>query len=120
MRAIPRELAREERAAIHKLVTKLCANYSREYSCLPLETDCYMLGLWWTGAYCRYFESAVLPLDPSLEAALTGGAVDMRSCAVCGAAFVPKGIQRYCSAICAKKAQRRQQREFMRKKRGGC
>jgi len=113
-----RELTRDERAAIQKLVTKMCANYQRGYGCLPLECECYMLGKWWTGAYCRYFQSAVLPLDPALEAALTGGAVDMCSCAVCGKAFPSKNRQIYCSAACAKKAQRRQQRDHMRKKRG--
>ena len=30
-----------------------------------------MLGKCWTGAYCRYFRSAVLPLDPVLERSLT-------------------------------------------------
>ena len=67
-----RELTREEKAAIRRLVLQ-CANYDREYSCLPLDCDCYMLGKCWTGAYCRYFREAVLPTDPVLEAALTGG-----------------------------------------------
>lgn len=30
-----RELTREEKAVIRKLVTGLCANYDREYGCLP-------------------------------------------------------------------------------------
>ena len=38
-----RELTREERAAIRKLVTRLCANYDREYGCLPLGGPCYKL-----------------------------------------------------------------------------
>ena len=83
-----RELTREEKAAIRSLVVKWCANYDRECGCLPLDCECYMLGKCWTGAYCRYFRESVLPLDPALEAA------------------------------CAKKAHRRQQREYMRKKRG--
>jgi hypothetical protein len=112
-----RELTREERAAIHKLVTKYCANYQREYGCLPLDGECYMLLKWWTGAYCRYFKAAVLPLDPALETALTGGDVGMRSCAFCGQLFPANGRQIYCSAACAKKAHRRQQRKPMRKKR---
>ena len=113
-----RELTREERLAIHKLVIKSCANYSRDYGCLPLECECYMLGKWWTGAYCRYFESAVLPLDPALEAALTGGGANLRQCAACGAAYRASGKRRYCSTLCAGIAQRRQQRAHMRKKRG--
>ena len=90
-----RELTREEKAAIRKLVGKWCANYDREYGCLPLDCECYMFGKCWTGSYCRYFREAVLPLDPALEAALTaeGPMPDF------------------------KKAHRRQQREYMRKKR---
>ena len=65
-----RELTREEKRAIRALVTKWCANYDREYGCLPLDCECYMLGKCWTGAYCRYFREAVLPLDPALEVSL--------------------------------------------------
>ena len=54
--APPREMTREERAAIKKLVVSLCANYDRDYGCLPLDYGrCYMLDKWWTGAYCKYF-----------------------------------------------------------------
>ena len=67
-----RELTREEKAAIRALVVKWCANYDREYGCLPLNCECYMLGKCWTSSYCRYFREAVLPLDPALEAALSG------------------------------------------------
>ena len=65
-----RELTREEKGKIRALVTKWCANYDREYGCLPLDCECYMLGKCWTGTYCRYFRDAVLPLDSVLEAAL--------------------------------------------------
>ena len=118
MSAVSRELSRDERTAIHTLVKKSCANYSRDYGCLPLETECYMLGKWWTGAYCRYFESSVLPLDPALEAALMGGAVDMRHCAYCGQPFRESGKRRYCSSACADNALRKQKREYIRKRRG--
>ena len=64
---------RSERATIRKLVTELCANYdSQDKICLPLDSPCYMLNKWWTGAYCRYFEKAVLPVDAALESAITG------------------------------------------------
>ena len=52
---LARELTREEKLAISALVTKWCANYDREYGCLPLEYECYMFWKCWTGAYCRYF-----------------------------------------------------------------
>ena len=115
----PRELTRQERAAIRKLVTGLCANYDNEYGCLILECPCYMLGKWWTGAYCKYFQRAVLPTDPMLEAALTGqNKPEHGTCSVCGRPFFPDGKQRYCSAACATTAHRKQQRDYMRQKRG--
>ena len=48
-----RELTREEKKKIRALVVKWCANYDKEYGCLPLECECYMFGKCWTGAYCR-------------------------------------------------------------------
>ena len=105
---------------IRSLVVTWCANYDREYGCLPLDSDCYMLGKCWTGSYCRYFRESVLPLDPALEASLMceGPRPDFKICPVCGGPVPPDRRQAYCSAACAKKAHRRQQREYMRKKRG--
>ena len=115
-----RELTREEKRAIRKLVFSLCANYDREYGCLPLDGPCYMLGKCWTGAYCRYFRHAVLPNDPVLEAALTveGPAPETRPCPVCGRPFLPDGRTRYCSTGCAHSARLKKQRGYMRKYRG--
>jgi len=119
--SIPRELSHEERAAIKKLVVSMCANYDKDYGCLPLDYGrCYMLDKCWTGAYCKYFRSSVLPLYPVLEAALTSLAVETQACAYCGATFPASGNRAYCSAACAGKAQRVQQRDHMRKKRVGC
>ena len=116
-----RELTRAERTAIKKLVVSMCANYDHEYGCLPLDYACYMLAKVWTGSYCKYFRDAVLPLNPILHAALTdAAAVETRPCALCGAAFPADGSKLYCSAACVEKAQRKQQREHMRKKRAGC
>ena len=98
-----RELTRDEKKKIRTLVTGMCANYDRESGlCLPLDCACYMLHKCWTGAYCRYFREAVLPLDPELQAALTteGISPEMRACAVCGKAFLPEGRQAYCSDAC--------------------
>ena len=95
-----RELTRDEKKKIRRLVTGMCANYDGESGlCLPLDCPCYMLHKCWTGAYCRYFRNAVLPLDPALEIALTdeGMVPELRTCAVCGRAFLPKGRQAYCS-----------------------
>ena len=111
---------REEKAAIRKLVTRLCANYDRDVGCLPLDCPCYMLEKCWTGALCRYFREAVLPNDPVLEASLAaeGPAPETRPCPVCGRAFLPNGRTRYCSPGCARAARLKKQRGYMRKYRG--
>ena len=114
-----RELTRNEKAAIRKLVTGLCANYDKEYGCLPLESECYMLNKTWTGAYCKYFAEAVLPNDPALTASLSERGTS-RPCGFCGTPFSAQGKQAYCSSVCAGKGQRRKQREYMRKKRRDC
>ena len=85
---LARELTREEKKKIRALVVEWCANYDKEYGCLPLECECYMFGKCWTGAYCRYFREAVLPLDPALEVSLLseGPRPDFKICPVCGGA----------------------------------
>ena len=106
-------------AAIRSLVKRWCANYDKEYGCLPLECECYMFGKCWTGAYCRYFREAVLPLDPALEAALLteGPRPEFKPCPICGGAVPVDGRMAYCSESCARIALRRQKREYMRKRR---
>jgi len=114
----PRELTRPERAAIRKLVIAMCANFDSEYGCLPLDSDCYMFGKWWTGGYCKYFQNAVLPLDPMLEASLLGRETPIQDiCAICNKPFIPDGKQSYCSPVCKAEGNRRKSRERMRKKR---
>ena len=113
-----RELTRDERAGIRRLATGMCANYDPEYGCLPLECPCYMLGKCWTGAYCRYFQNAVLPIEPKLEATLTGReAPALHICAACGKPFIPEGKQMYCSPACQKEGNRHRSKERMRKMR---
>lgn len=91
-----RELTRDEKKKIRSLVTGMCANYDRESGlCLPLDCACYMLHKCWTGAYCRYFCEAVLPLDPELQAALTTEGIS-RSCEPVRSAerrFCPRGVK---------------------------
>ena len=77
-----------------------------------------MLGKCWTGAYCCYFRSAVLPLDPVLKRSLTVEHIaETRPCPICGRVFLPDGRQRYCSPACAGAALREQKRAYMRRKR---
>ena len=76
-----------------------------------------MLNKAWMGAYCKYFENAVLPTDPALMATLTGAAEpDMKKCAVCGdSIYGTNNRAKYCGA-CAEYARRNRQREYMQKK----
>ena len=114
----PRELTRPERAAMRKLVVDMCANYDRAYGCLPFDCTCIVVNMWWTGALCKYFQRAVLPLDPILEASLLGREAPAQEvCAVCGKSYIPDGKQTYCGAACQTEGNRRKSRERMRKKR---
>lgn len=113
-----RELTRRERAAIHRLVTEMCANYGGECGCLALDGNCYMLGKWETGNYCRYFQKSVLPLDPRLEASMMGRALpEPDYCAACGMPYRRTGKREYCSPECQCAGYRKKSRERMRKKR---
>ena len=114
-----RELTRAERAAIRGLVKRWCANYDPEYGCLPLDCPCYMLHKWWTGGLCRYFERSVLPVEPSLEAILTGNDTSQRQkkCPVCGKLYLPTTSQAYCSDMCRVSARRKYERERKRRER---
>ena len=115
-----RELTRQERAAIRRQVTELCANYdSQDKLCRPLDCPCYMLHKWWTGSFCRYFREAVLPMDPALESAVTGEdtSLKQKTCPVCGRAYLPTTSQAYCSDSCRAFARRKSERERKRRNR---
>ena len=116
----PRELTREERREIKKLEVSMCANYDRTYGCLPLDYGrCYMIDKCWTGALCKYFREAVLPLNPALEAALTDTERSNaeKTCPVCGASYLPTTSQAYCSDACRVKGQREDNRKRQQKRR---
>lgn len=78
-----RELTGKEKRQIKKLVVSLCANYDKEYGCLPLDCDCYMFGICYTNsALCKYFQSSVIPNDAELEAVFNGTPITV--CKQCG------------------------------------
>lgn len=85
--------------------------------CLPLDCPCYMLHKWWTGSFCRYFQEAVLPVDPALESAITGEdtSLKQKTCPVCGKAYLPITSQAYCSDSCRAFARRKSERERKRR-----
>ena len=116
----PRELTRWERTKIRRMVVDSCANYdSQDRVCRPLDCPCYMLHKWWAGSFCRYFQEAVLPVDPALESAITGEdtSLKQKTCPVCGKAYLPITSQAYCSDSCRAFARRKSERERKRRKR---
>ena len=81
-----------------------------------------MIDKYWTGAYCKYFRNAVLPLNPKLEAALLGekppplpAAAETKPCEICGKPFMGDGRQRYCSDKCADRARKKSEAGRARK-----
>ncbi len=60
-------MTRSQQKAVRSLVKNECANYDHEYGCLPFDCPCPVLNK--PDRLCRYFRNAVLPLDPTLEAA---------------------------------------------------
>ena len=111
-----RELTGREKQRIKKLITSLCANYDKEYGCLPLDCDCLMFGICYTNsALCRYFRSAVLPTDAKLQAVFSSESTPLTACRQCGKPFPADRKRMYCSQRCAEEARRRQTAARVRK-----
>ena len=100
-----RELTGREKQQVRKLVTSHCANYDKEYDCLPLDCDCPMLHICYTtSAMCRYFRKSVLADAPELEAVFNRTATV--NCKQCGKSFpidgkgctAPSSVQRKLAA----------------------
>ena len=110
------ELSKRDKIRIKKHVTNCCANYSKEYGCLPLETECYMFSIGFTDSkLCKYYEQAVLPTDAELLALFKG--VPTKKCQQCGKIYASVGRKAYCSERCAAEARRRKTAERVRKHR---
>ena len=108
------ELTGREKQRIKKLVTSLCANYDKEYGCLPLDCDCPMLGICFTNsALCRYFRKSVLPEDAGLKAVFTQ--TPTTHCKQCGKPFPTDGKRVHCSKRCAEEARCKQTAARVRK-----
>ena len=111
-----RELTVPERRSIRKLVTGSCANYDRDYGCLPLDCECPMFGICFTiSALCRKFRAALLPEAPELQAVFEP--MPLAVCKECGKHFQKNGKRVYCSDECAAEARRKQTAARVRKHR---
>ena len=107
MKKTYRELTTREKQRIKKLIVSQCANYDREYGCLPLDSECYMFSICYRiSALCNYFRNAVLPNEPELEAVFTEHPTSV--CKECGKSFPAQGKRVYCSDKCAENARRKQ------------
>ena len=59
----PGELTKRELEAVRRSVVEQCGNYDPVEGCLPLNADCYMLGLAYRDSpLCRYYREVVLPV----------------------------------------------------------
>ena len=88
-------LTDEQLAAVKKLVKK-CCNFLQG-TCVALDKGdgCPCVQSFSYSLICKWFRNAVLPLDPSLEAALWRG--DKKQCAYCGNYFIPRSNRAlYC------------------------
>ena len=106
-----RELTRNEKAALRRVIIKNCANYDYEFGCLGLPSNCYMFNVGFTcSSLCTLFEEALLPMSPEFQV-LFGPSVEKRKCDVCGKMFPKSHNQKYCSKKCAAIARRKKVRD---------
>ena len=111
-----RELTGKEKRHIRKLVVSKCANYDKEYGCLPLDCECPVFGICFTNsALCKWFRKALLPTAPELQAIFEP--MPLAVCKECGKHFQKNGKRVYCSDKCAAEARRKQTAARVRKHR---
>ena len=100
-----KRLTQEQMPGVRRLVRQ-CCNYDHG-ECIALDdgAGCCCVQTISYSLLCKWFRTAVLPLDPALEASLLGGPT--KRCANCGEAFVPGSNRaKYCPA-CGKVHQRK-------------
>lgn len=111
-----RELTAREKQRIKKLIVSTCANYDKEYGCLPLDCDCPMFGIYYTNSgLCTWLRGALLPTVPELQAVFESK--QLKVCKECGKSFVAQGKRVYCSEKCTEDARRKQTAARVRKHR---
>ena len=100
-----KRLTKEQMPRVRRLV-KQCCNYDGG-ECIALDdgAGCCCVQMISYSLLCKWFRSAVLPLDPALELSLLGGTP--KRCANGGEAFVPGSNRaKYCP-VCGKVHQRK-------------
>lgn len=112
-----RRLTPPQSRRVNSLAKKSCCNCDNG-KCMLLDDgeECVCPQLISYSLLCKWFQTAVLPLDRELHAELLKNE-DMRRCTVCGAAFVSSSNHaKYCPD-CRKRITRKQAAERMRKRR---
>ncbi|MCI9581964.1 MAG: conjugal transfer protein [Oscillospiraceae bacterium] len=104
---------------MRSLVRRMCANYDCG-NCLLLDggEPCVCPQIISKSVLCRYFQSAVLPADQELCAALAAPPPHWKRCPLCGALFPGRSNRAVYCGHCAQKEARRKTRERVRRYRG--
>lgn len=115
---LSRELTTNEKSQIRRSVIKRCACYDREYGCLPLDSNCYMMTIGFNDSkLCRYYEKCILPIESEILSFLKIQTGVVKNCKYCGVRFLALGNHQYCSDYCSLMARRRGAVRRMRKSR---
>lgn len=106
---------------VNSLIRKMCCNYDNG-NCILLDDGepcvCPQI-ITYSHIICKWFKSAILPLDKELYFELTKPANTV-NCAICGKEFVKHGNRaKYCTD-CRKKVLNKQKAAYIRKRRYGC
>ena len=104
-----------------KLLRRLCANYDRG-NCLLLDDGydfCPCPQLLSNTLLCRYFCTAVLPVDRELCAEITEKSLSWKQCLRCGANFIAHSNRALYCDRCGVEERRRRIRERVRRHRAG-
>lgn len=110
------QMTPKQRQRANALIKRLCANYDGG-NCLLLDDgeSCVCVQSISYSVLCKYFRNAVLPAEPLLEAEIFGTHPDR--CVSCGTPIIKRNNKKKYCEKCAKKAYKRQQAEYARKKR---
>ena len=117
-----RELTTKEKRVIARSVIRQCANYDEHYKeCLPEDASCYMMTIGFDDSpLCRYYEKAILPIEPEVAKIFSGIGSRLKRCAICGREFEICGNQQYCSGKCTdiarKRADAKRHKKYRQKK----
>lgn len=109
-------LTPKQRQKANALINRLCANYDN-VTCLALDDGepCVCVQCISYSLLCKYFRNAVLPAEPKLEADIFG--IRYEKCVSCGSPIIKKSNRKKYCEKCAKRAYKKQQAEYARRKR---